>query len=419
MEMPSVESPPNAVAEAEWARAFVTRVVAACPRRMPTGDDERRAHAMIRAEMEAIGLQTEVHDFTFNRDLYATLALHFGLGSLGSLVAARSPALGFALHAITAASYALDSSQRALILRRIFPFRPSQNVIGRMPARGEPRQRVVFLAHTDAAFTGKVFDPAFASRFISHGGPLYKSLRVATGALAALAVLDVVELVRGKSRWLSVARAALTAPPLIAATLNLDVVRRGEIVPGAMDDLSGVAGMLLLARRFAAKKPDDVELVFVATGCEEAGLGGARALARDRASTWDKERTTILGLDGCANGDLCWFREGEIFDLPIPRWLEAELQRAGASEARFAEVAPFTIPVGGTDAVPFAAAGWPAVTLGCVDRTRNMPRHYHWPTDTPENMEAEKIPYCVDYAERVLTGVLAARAPGDARAASA
>jgi hypothetical protein len=389
----------SAPEEAGWARDFITKIVAACPKRMPTSDDERRAHAMIRAEMETLGLETEVHDFTFNRDLYATLALHFGLGLLGSVVAGRAPLAGFALHAVSAASYALDSSHKAMILRRLFPFRPSQNVLGTLRAEGKPRRRIVFLAHTDAAFTGKVFDPELVKRFAGKPGPLYKSLRLTTAALVALAALDLVQLAGKKSPAISVLRAILSVPTFAAAALNADVVRRGEIVPGAMDDLSGVAGMLLLAKRLKGVKPRDVELVFVATGCEEAGLGGARALAKDRAEVWSKDDTVIIGMDGFANGDLCWFEEGEIFDVPLSPWLEGELKRTTASSSRFAEVAPFPIPVGGTDAIPFAIAGWPAVTLGCVDRTRNMPRHYHWPTDTPENLEADKIPFCVDYAE--------------------
>jgi hypothetical protein len=318
--------------------------------------------------------------------------------------------LGFALHAGSAASYALDSSHKAMILRRLFPFRPSQNVIGTMRAEGKPRQRFVFLAHTDAAFTGKVFDPAFVKHFGAKPGPLYKSLRVTTGTLAALAALDLVELTGRRSPAISALRAILTIPTFVAAALNADVVRRGEIVPGAMDDLSGVAGMLLLAKRLRAVKPRDVELVFVATGCEEAGLGGARALARDRAESWSKDDTVIIGLDGLANGDLCWFEEGEIFEVPLSDRLESELKKTSAGSSKFAEVAAFPIPVGGTDAIPFAIAGWPAVTLGCVDRTRSMPRHYHWPTDTPENLEADKIPFCVDFAESLVTSLWASAA---------
>ena len=391
--------------EASWAKDFITRIVDACPRRMATSEDERRAHGLIRASMTALGLTTETHAFQFNTSLYANLALHFGAGTIGSLVAGRSPALGLALHALSAGSYALDSSRRAFLLRRLFPFRDSQNVLGTLPARGKPRLRIVFLAHADAAFTGLVFQPAL-TRF-AKPGPLHKSLRVATGALAGLAAVDVAQLVFGRSRALSLLRGVLSVPPLLATLLNLDVVVRDQIVPGAMDDLSGVAGMLLLARRLRARKPDDVELVFVATGCEEAGMGGAQALARDFRDKWDPATTVVLGLDGFANGELRWFTEGEVFPVPLASWLSELMGGVAASDPRFAEVRGFEIPVGATDATPFAVAGWPAVTLGCVDPTRGTPRHYHLPSDSPENLETEKIPMCVDFAERVVDAVVA------------
>lgn len=200
-------------------------------RRMATSEDERRAHALIRASMVTLGLTTETHAFKFNTSLYANLALHFGLGTIGSLVGGRAPALGLALHALSAGSYALDSSRRAFLLRRLFPFRDSQNVLGTLPARGEPRLRIVFLAHADAAFTGKVFEPAF-TRF-AKPGPLHKSLRIATGAVAGLAAVDVAQLVFGRSRALSLLRGVLSVPPLLATLLNLDVVLRDQIVPGA------------------------------------------------------------------------------------------------------------------------------------------------------------------------------------------
>ncbi len=396
--------------EPSWARAFVTRVVAACPRRVAGSDDERRAHAIIRSEMDALDLTTEQHDFEWNESLYANLALHFGLGTLGSLVARRRPLVGFALHALAASSYTMDSTRKAFWLRRLFPRRSSQNVLGTMPARsGKPRLRLVFLAHADAAFTGVVFRPWFVKTFAGkHGSFTYKGLRVATRALGGLALVDLAQLYFGKSRKLSLARALLTVPPLVTFAFNADVVLRDQVVPGAADDLSGVAGMLLLVRRLRGRVPDDVEVVFVATGCEESGLGGAQALSRDMGERWERRNTVVLGLDGLANGELRFFLEGEIETVPLAPWLRGTIERV-ASDVRFSEVQPFDIPVGGTDAVPFATAGWDAVTFGCVDPTRGTPRHYHLATDTPENLEAEKIPFCLDFVERVVQAIVTTR----------
>jgi Zn-dependent M28 family amino/carboxypeptidase len=252
-----------------------------------------------------------------------------------------------------------------------------------------------------------MFRPELASRVVAKPGSLaYKSMRLTTGALAGLAAVDALQLWFGKSRALRLARLGLSIPPLVAFLLNLDVVLRNRTVPGAMDDLSGVAGIVLLARRLRERAPEDVEVVFVGTGCEESGLGGAESLCAQMSTEWDRERTVIIGLDGLANGELRFFLEGELVPVPLAGWLREAIVDVASKDPRFAEVAAFDIPVGGTDALPFASNGYPAVTLGCVEPTRGMPREYHLPSDTPENLEVEKIPFCVDFAERLFEAIV-------------
>lgn len=391
--------PTDSLDETAWAREFIARIVRECPRRTATGPDERRAHEMVKSELEALGLSTELLPFRWNKSLYATLALHFGVATAGSLIGGRAPGLAFLLHALSAASYAADSARAAFVLRRVFPFRPSQNVLGKISPKKPARLRVVFLAHVDAAYTGVMFRPELAGRVASKpGGFAYKSLRVTTASVAGLAVVDLLQMVLGKSWPLRVARLGLSIPAVIAFLANLDVVLRNHTVPGAMDDLSGVAGMILLARRLRARELDDVEVVFVGTGCEESGLGGAESLCAAMREQWDPANTVIVGLDGLANGELRYFREGEIFPVKVVPWLQQIVESTGTPG--------FEIPVGATDALPFATAGYPAVTLGCVDPSRNMPREYHLPSDTVENLEVEKISLCVDVAERVFDGIV-------------
>jgi acetylornithine deacetylase/succinyl-diaminopimelate desuccinylase-like protein len=392
--------------EVAAARALITRICRECPRRVAGSDDERRAHAVVAEELRALGADVDVRPFEWHRSLYQNLALHFGVGVLGSIVAELSPTVGLALHALAGGSYLADSTRAGFALRSLLPRVRSQNVVATFRAKRPVRRRIVFLAHADAAFTGIVFRPWFVRTFAGQpGSVLYKSLRVATGALGALALVDLAQLARGRSIALSAARAALTIPPLLAFALNLDVVLRNEVVPGAMDDLSGVAGLVLLARRIRHRIPDDVEVVFVSTGCEEAGLGGAQALAESMKETWGREETTILGMDGLCNGELRVFEEGEIVPVPIRPRLRAAIERVVRSRDAFADVRTFDIPVGATDALPFASLGYDAVTFGCVDATGATPRHYHLPTDTPENLEADQIPGCLDFVEAIFDDV--------------
>lgn len=56
---------------------------------------------------------------------------------------------------------------------------------------------------------------------------------------------------------------------------------------GAVDNASGIAVMLELARRLAADDPLDRDIYFLATSAEESGLLGARAFIRDPAIALD------------------------------------------------------------------------------------------------------------------------------------
>ncbi len=378
--------------EARWAEAFIEHVIQRCPRRQPTSADERRCSLMTMELYRRMGLQTRLHEFEFNDNLYANLVLHFGTAAIAAAVAPWAPLLSGAVLTGVAASYAADSTRRAMVLRRLFPFRRSQNVVATMPSIGERRMRVVFVSHVDAAFTGLMFDTDFVTRFAPKPGPLYKGLRAATASVAGLGAISMAMAASGGAprRWLSLARLPLMIPPMLAAALNAELVSRNTIVAGAADNLSGVAGGLILASRLATERPENVEFVFVSVGCEEASLGGSDALAAAMREEWSTDDTWVIGIDTICNGDCRWFREGEIFTAPASPTLERIME--GLSEdPRFAGLQPLDIPVGGTDAVPFAVRGYNAVTIGCVDPSTGTPREYHQESDTVANMDSPKI----------------------------
>ena len=190
----------------------------------------------------------------------------------------------------------------------------------------------------------------------------------------------------------------------------MEAVLRNEIVPGANDNLSGTAALPILAKRLAKSKPADVELVFGVTGCEEASLGGADALARDMEGVWDKSKTVILGLDTLTNGELQYVEiEGEVTPMPIPAWLKDTLDHTAASEPRFNPVKGFEIPVGGTDVAAFLAHGWEGVCLTALDPELGAPRHYHLPSDTPENLDLDQLMLSIDFAEQLIREIMKRR----------
>jgi len=405
--------------ELTYLRDVISRVVRECPRRQHGSADEARAHAIFEAEFKALGLPTRTHHFAFNDHLYQNIALHFGLGTLGTAVSGLAPALGLALHLACAGSYWAESTRRAYLLRRLFKWTPSRNVLATLPATatGGPRLRLVLIGHVDAAFTGWLFKPSTVERFATRPPPglgfIERSLALATGTQLALAGFDLARLLLGRvlTAPLRPVEWVLTIPAILATLINLEVVWRDEVVPGANDNLSGTAALLVLARRLAARKPADVEIVLGALGSEETSLGGGDALARDMAGEWDPANTVVIGLDGLGNGDLRILHpEGEVCAVPVPDWLLEAAAEVSASEPRFASVTPFQPPVGGSDVAAFLARGWQGLCLACVDPKIGAPRHYHQPTDTPENLDYEGVQTSIDYAEKLIDAIIARKA---------
>lgn len=385
---------------------IIREIVEACPRRLAASEDERRAHDMLRAELDAVpGVETRFHDFRYSTHIYANLALHFFVALVGTALLFFSPWLALSLHLLAALSYYLDTTKRALILRRLFPFRPSRNLIATLPAQDELRLRILIIAHIDAAYTGKIFHPDMIRSATQPPRLLRwtrKSLQVAWISVLALALVDGLVLALELSIPLMVAAGLLSIPSLLTVVLNMDVVIRNTIVPGANDNLTGCAGCLELAKRFSAQPldPNHTELVFIATGAEEASTGGALALANDaRALGWSPQDTIVLGVDGLSNGELRGMQDGELFSMPAAPWLLEDIAEVAATDDRFGPVKPFDIPSGGTDVKPFLVRGFDGICIGCVDPDIGAPRHYHWPSDTPDNLDLEQLAVSIDFVE--------------------
>lgn len=380
------------------------------PRRLTGTPTEKAAQELLGAELSKLGFSLQWRSFRFTQSIYAGLMAHFALAVLGTALVFRWPLAALGLHAFAALSYTLESTRRALLLRGLFPSISSQNLIATLPARAARRLRLVLVAHADAAFTGVLFTPSLiriATKQPPRGlGYLKKQLGVAVATVALLAVLDALAVVGvwAAPWWLFL---GLSVPAFITFAFNLDVVLRNRVVPGAADNLSGCTACVELAHRLEGTLPDDVELVIVFTGAEEAGTGGALRLAQQlsREGAWDRKDTVILGLDTLTNGELRYLEEGEILPVAVPQALERAIQDTCGETQQ--QVTKYVIPSGATDALPFLAHGWQAVSLTCIDPVLGAPRHYHHPTDTWSNVDVAQLEASIDFAEH-LTRRLAA-----------
>jgi len=401
----------DSAADRQQIASTIGRIIQAYPERRSTSDQERRAQEMMVPELENAGLECSWRPFTFNDNLHANMLLHFGLGVLGTAVSGLFPAAGFALHAGAATSYWADGARRGYFLRRLLKFKEAANLVAVAPAKGPLELRLVFIAHADAGYTGWVFDPRVIRS--AEGGPgiLKRPIALTTAATGALAGFDALRMAFGPLTFpLRPLEWLLTVPAAVTCAMNAQIMIKNTVVPGANDDLSGVAALPVLAHRLVPGIPDGVELVFVVSACEEAFLGGADALAREMEGTWEKDRTVIVALDAITNGDLHFVgTEGEVKRFESPGWLRRAAREVAVRTELPGGLGTIDPPAGGSDAGPFLARGYDALALVCVDPALGAPRHYHQPSDTLENLDMDRLMRSMDFCEALAREIMRVR----------
>ncbi|HIE52553.1 MAG TPA: M28 family peptidase [Armatimonadetes bacterium] len=331
----------------------------AFPRR--TGSEgARQAADYVAAEFARLGLAVEREPFTFSslpQRAGKGGLLMLGLALLGaSLLIEPSPwgAVVLALGSLGLLPLLTRWNRGVEKLFSWGPQQPGENVLARWGPDGAAAE-IVLLAHYDSK---------------SQTFPL--ALRVVQVQVTLLLMLAVVSLILAS---------ALRGPPVVAPAwlkggtlgvggllLLLALGRTGNRSPGALDNASGVAVLLELARSLTASRVGGLKFTFLATDAEEEGLAGALRYIQRHAAEHDRWRTFFLNLD--LVGDEGPLRIVSRYGLPplsTGRRLTVALKEA--AQEMGVPVREVYLPLGaGTDQIPLAAWGFEAVTL----------QHWRW-----------------------------------------
>ncbi|HEY7075747.1 MAG TPA: M28 family peptidase [Solirubrobacteraceae bacterium] len=382
-------APPPPLTEADLE--LVARL-AALPR-PPASAGARRAAELVAARLGELGLTVRMEAERVHGTYWWPLGLATGAAALAAAPGRGLRPLRAAVAALAALAAADDLDGRRLA-RRALPRGRAYNVLAEAGPAGAPRTLVLH-AHHDAARTGLVFHPALAKtaarcagglidRVGSTPAPLWGA--VAGPALVAAGALAGHPGARAAGGALSAGYAAAMAD-----------IGSSPPVPGANDNLSGVAALLAVARSLARRPPADTRVILLSTGAEEAFLAGMeRFVARHRA-TLAPARTTFLCLESVGSPRLLLL-DGEGL-LRLHRYPP----EPSATLARLAEAhgipldPPFRLRFATDGQVPLRA-GYPAAALVSLDWYR-APSNYHWPSDRPENLALDTVAAAARLAE--------------------
>lgn len=310
--------------------------------------------------------------------------------------------------AVAAAGIADDiSGGRLWFRRRFLPHRPTWNVVAEA---GDPAadRTVVLVAHHDAAQWSLIFHPGVAPWVDRHfpqalersdttvpvmfpvfGGPLLTALGGLTG-----------------SRHLRRAGAILS----LGTAATMAEIGSRSTVPGANDNLSGVATILGVARALRDAPVQGLRVLLVSTGSEESFMEGMQAFAVRHFPSLPVDRTHVVCLDTVGSGNLTLLEgEGMLVMRDYPDDFK-DLVAAAAAERGITLQRGLRLR-NATDGLIALKAGYPSVMLGSTNRYK-LPSNYHWPTDVADNVDFACVARAVVTCEAT---VRALAAPGSPR----
>jgi hypothetical protein len=287
-----------------------------------------------------------------------------------------------------------------------FLYLPEQgeNIVGTIRPHSETERRVIVSAHLDSAYEFRIW-----RLFGNAAVPLM--IFAALGILTAIAgsLARTIAYLGGSEdaaafTVLGIVIAAFT--PLIALFLFF---RSNNSVPGAMDDMAGIAVLdatgryLHESRRDGAFFPESTEVVLLATSSEEAGLRGAKRYTKKHLAELKKVPTYGIFLESTADERHLTVATGEVFTgAKHDRGLVEMARKVAAGHDWPIKSKP--IPLGGTDAVAFSKKGIRATCLLSQDTTRLVP-NYHTREDTPEHVRPEALSVTLQMVIEMIQGI--------------
>jgi hypothetical protein len=356
--------------------------------RPSNSEGERQAAEWIAAKLNDLGADARVEEELSFSSFARPMAALSALGVAAGISAAKGKrGLAAVLGLAAAAAIADDSANVKRVFRRLtMRKKPTWNVVAEAGDRGASRT-LVLLAHHDAAQTGFIFSQGLQRRIyewkpelIERGNtsvPLW--WLVLSGPLtAALGGLL-------GSRRLGTAGAVLSAGSLV----SFADIARNDSVPGANDNLSGVAVLVAVAAALRERPIEGLRVLLVSCGSEEVLQGGIHGFAKHHFPNLPPETTWFLNHDSVGSPHLALL-EGE-----GPMVME---DYEGAFKEQVADIAgEAEIPLRrklrarvSTDAVIPHRAGYPIANFCSINAWKAV-SNYHWPSDVPENVEYDTV----------------------------
>ncbi len=381
--------------QVEYAVKGITKVCRRIGPRKPGSPEEYRAQQWFQKDMKNYCEETRIEEFTLHRQGFMGFIPFTVACGIASVFVNwfASPIAALILCICAFVPLFFEFLMYKEFDDFLFPKQTSHNMIAVRKPKGEVKQRIVMVGHSDSQFE-------WTLNYLIGG--LQAKLFVEIPAVVGLIVQTVFALVciiAGKggaavniqsARWFFILFFVISCVFITFEFAFLFFQSWTKSVPGASDNLSGCyVGMAVVKALDEAKvRFENTEVVVICSGSEEAGLRGSKAYAKAHEKELKEIPTCVVALDT--------FRDLETMAV-YHRDLSGTLQHHDGTKVLVHDacancgfdVKYESIYIGGSDAASFTQRGIPATGFAAMDPA--PPRYYHTRLDTPENLRPEAI----------------------------
>ncbi|MFX0011390.1 MAG: M28 family metallopeptidase [Candidatus Hermodarchaeota archaeon] len=285
---------------------------------------------------------------------------------------------------------------------RIYRKKKSQNVVGTFKSQGEVKNLIIFSSHIDSALQFNLL------KWLRWG-----ALPLLFGALLVIIIwfflsfIYFVIIISGfillksifivPTFWLFI----FGLPCFTAVFLFVPFGDKGNVVPGAVDNLSSCAVIVGLARYLNKHRdiiPPNTEIRCISFGCEECGLRGAFRYVEHHLNELKMYNSSVINMDGLETPDGFLVIDYEPttrtkHSEEIVRKLIKAAEDVNISAKKFGSgklektVGKLS---GGSDATAFSKAQIKAGFINSAD-WKNRSTYYHQNTDTIDKIKKKTL----------------------------
>lgn len=360
----------------------------------PSGEEgEKKAQDYVEELMAPIADEVKREKFSLHPKAFMGWVLVDGIMMLISaalMILALSGAVPAAAVALKALATVLSVASLVFLLGEFlfykqimdpfFPKRESSNVLCVRKASGETKKRIILAGHIDSAYEWRYTHLG--------GGKLLTSVIIAgIGSLVLSLIIDVLSFfdLGSIANIVFIAVQCLAVPGFV---LVLFFVNWKMCVDGANDNLTGVFASMAVLKYLKDNniRFENTEVVAMSTGCEEAGLRGAKAFAKTHSKEYKDSgvETVFMAVDTLRDYDYMGVYNKDMTGTVKLDAQAAEMVKKACENAGY-DIPFASVFFGSSDAAAAQQGGIKSVALAAMDPA--PARYYHTRGDTADNLD--------------------------------